>query len=105
MGRTDWSFLTAHGRVLLCIAQAPDARLRDLASASELTERRVFGVVNDLAEAGYIVKLKDGRRNRYHVQEDLPVPEELGVRLTIGQVLELLFTASDGQPEAASAEG
>lgn len=86
----EWSFLTNHARALLFIAQNPEARLRDLASALNFTERTAYGVVADLAEAGYVVKEKDGRRNRYHIQEHLPLPDSIGRERTIGEVLDLL---------------
>ena len=89
----SWSFLTNHARVLLAIAADPDARLRDLAGVLGLTERTVFGIVNDLTEEGYVVKERYGRRNRYHIQEELPVPTGVGRERTIGEVLDLLVAA------------
>jgi DNA-binding IclR family transcriptional regulator len=86
--------LTAHARVLLSIARAPDARLRDLAVAAEITERTAFGIVADLAEAGYVVKEKEGRRNRYHIQPHLPLRDALAAQRTIGEVLEVLAGVS-----------
>jgi uncharacterized membrane protein len=50
-------------------------RLRDIAASAGITERSAYGIVTDLAEAGYIVKQKDGRRNRYQIQAHLPLPE------------------------------
>ena len=90
---TTWSFLTNHARVLLAIAADPDARLRDLADALGVTERTVFGIVNDLTAAGYVVKERAGRRNRYHIQEHLPLPADVGRERTIGEVLDLLVAA------------
>ena len=59
----DWSFLTSHARVLLCIAHDPGVRLRDIAARVGVTGRTAYGIVT---EAGYVVvKHKDGRRNRY----------------------------------------
>jgi hypothetical protein len=86
----DWSFLTNHARALLLIAHDPGTRLRDLAAALDVTERTAFGIVADLTEAGYVVKHKDGRRNRYRVQTDLPLPEPLGRERTIGELLDVL---------------
>jgi DNA-binding transcriptional regulator PaaX len=71
----SWSFLTSHARVLLCIARDPGARLRDIAASVGITERSAYGIVTDLAAAGYVVKQKDGRRNRYQIQAHLPLPE------------------------------
>jgi DNA-binding IclR family transcriptional regulator len=86
----DWSFLTNHARALVFIAQNPDVRLRDLAVALDVTERTAYGIVVDLTESGYVVKEKDGRRNRYHIQEHLPLRDSIGRERTIGEVLDLL---------------
>jgi len=71
----SWSFLTNHARVLLRIAEDPGARLRDIAATVGITERSAYGIVTDLTAAGYVVKHKDGRRNRYQIQTHLPLPE------------------------------
>jgi hypothetical protein len=87
---TNRSFLTNHARVLLCVAHDHGVRLRDIAASLNITERSAFGILADLAEAGYVVKEKDGRRNRYHIQAHLPLPEPVGGESTIGEVLALL---------------
>ena len=91
----DWSFLTNHARVLLCIAHDPGVRLRDIAARVGVTERTAYGIVSDLTEAGYVVKHKDGRRNRYQVQAHLPLPETDNRERTIGEILALLAGADD----------
>jgi DNA-binding IclR family transcriptional regulator len=73
----SWTFLTNHARVLVCIAHDPGIRIRDVAATVGITERRAFGIVGELATAGYVVKEKDGRRNRYRVQAHLPLREGL----------------------------
>jgi DNA-binding IclR family transcriptional regulator len=65
-------------------------RLRDIATTLGITERSAFGIVTDLTAAGYVVKDKDGRRNRYRIEAHLPLPEAVGRERTIGEVLELL---------------
>ena len=87
---TSWTFLTQHARVLLCVADDPGVRLRDIAARLDITERTAFGIITDLVEAGYVVKEKDGRRNRYHIQAHLPLPEPVGRERTIGEVLAVL---------------
>jgi predicted DNA-binding transcriptional regulator len=86
----SWSFLTNHARVLLCIAHDPGVRLRDIAASLDITERSAFGILTDLTEAGYVVKEKNGRRNRYHIQTHLPLPEPVGRERTVGEVLAIL---------------
>jgi hypothetical protein len=87
---TEWSFLTKHARVLACIAHDPGVRLRDIATMLGITERSAFGIVNDLVTEGYVLKDKDGRRNRYQVQHHLPLREVMGRERSIGEVLEIL---------------
>jgi IclR-like helix-turn-helix domain-containing protein len=98
----DWNFLTNHARALLCIAHDPGVRLRDIASALGITERSAYGIVSDLTDAGYVVKEKNGNRNRYQIQAHLPLtksthpalPESIGRERTIGEVLGLLVDAN-----------
>ena len=86
----SWSFLTTHARVLLCIAHDPGVRLRDIAASLDITERSASGILTDLAEAGYVVKEKNGRRNHYRIQAHLPLPEPVGRERTVGEVLAIL---------------
>jgi DNA-binding IclR family transcriptional regulator len=86
----EWSFLTNHARVLVCIAHDPGVRLRDIASTLNITERSAFAIVADLIAADYVAKEKDGRRNRYHIQADAPLGEAVGRQQTIGELLKLL---------------
>jgi hypothetical protein len=86
----SWTFLTIHARVLLLVAHDPGVRLRDIAASLDITERSAFGIITDLVEAGYVIKEKDGRRNRYHIQAHLPLPEPTARERTVGEVLALL---------------
>jgi DNA-binding transcriptional ArsR family regulator len=86
----SWSFLTNHARALLCIAHDPGVRVRDLAAMVGVTERSAHAIVTDLVDAGYVVKDKDGRRNRYRIQEHLPLRDPITQERTIGEVLDLL---------------
>ena len=99
---SKWTFLTNHARVLLCIAHDPGVRLRDIATALDITERSAFGIVTELTDAGYVVKEKDGRRNRYEIQTHLPLGERVARERTIGEVLDLLVEATSHAPAPAS---
>jgi DNA-binding transcriptional ArsR family regulator len=87
----QWSFLTNHARALLCIARDPGLRLRDMAEALDITERSAYAIVADLTEAGYVLKERDGRRNRYSIQHHMPLPDSTGRDRTVGEVLDLLM--------------
>ena len=90
----DWSFLTNHARVLLRIGHDPGVRLRDIAARTGVSERTAYGIVTDVTEAGYVVKHKDGRRNRYQIQAHLPLPGTDSRPRTIGEILALLAGAA-----------
>ena len=91
----NWTFLTNHARVLLCIARDPGVRLRGIAARTGVTERTAYGIVTDLTGAGYVVRHTDGRRNRYQIQARLPLPEPGSRERTTGEILALLTGADD----------
>ena len=99
---TEWSFLTNHARALVCIAHDPGVRLRDIATTLGITERSAYGIVTDLSAAGYVVKEKDGRRNRYQIQPHMPLPGPASQGPAIGEVLSLL--AGPGQAGTGTGE-
>jgi hypothetical protein len=84
------SFLTNHARTLLCIAADPGVRLRDIATTVGVTERRAHAIVTDLVNAGYVVKDRNGRRNQYRIQTNLPLRDPINRQRTIGELLDLL---------------
>jgi hypothetical protein len=92
----DWSFLTTHARVLLCIARDPGLRLRDIADRLGITERTAHGIITDLTRAGYVMKTKDGRRNRYQIQAHVPLPEPGTRGPAIGEILAVLLGDAGG---------
>ena len=89
-GTPTWSFLTNHAQVLLCIAQDPGIRLREIGETIGITERAAHRIVSDLAAAGYLARERHGRRNHYMIESDLPVPDPLTRRKKIGDLLDVL---------------
>src|SRR5438094_4839201 len=69
----QWSFLSNHGYVLLALARQPDLRLRDVAAIVGITERAAQDIVNSLVGAGYVERVREGRRNRYLVHGEIPL--------------------------------
>jgi MarR family len=101
----SWKFLTSHARVLLCIARDPGARLRDVAASLGITERSAHAIIADLTAAGYVVKYKHGRRNRYQIQAHLPLPEPASTGPAIGDVLAMLAGGWGASNTPGSAPG
>ena len=95
-----WSFLTNHARVLLCIAQDPGARLRDIGEAVGITERAAHRIVAELTDAGYVSRRRVGRRNQYTIQSELPIPDPLARGQRVGDLLAIL-----AGPDSAGGSG
>jgi hypothetical protein len=87
-----WTFLTNHARVLVCISRDPGVRLREISERVKITERAAHRIVDELATAGYITRTRNGRRNRYTVQADLPLPDRLADGQKVGDLLAVLAT-------------
>ena len=69
----DWTFLSNHAHVMVCLRRDHSARLRDVAAAVGITERAAQRIVAELEEGGYLTRVRDGRRNRYTLHEDRPL--------------------------------
>jgi predicted transcriptional regulator len=91
-----WTFLSNHAQVLLCIANDPGVRLRDIGDQVGITERAVHRIVRELDDAGYLARQREGRRNRYKISQNLPLPDRVAGNQKIGDLLKLL-TAPTGQ--------
>jgi Mn-dependent DtxR family transcriptional regulator len=85
-----WRFVTNHAHVLAAIATDPTIRLRDIAADVGITERTAAQIVNDLEEAGYLTKTREGRRNRYEVHEQLPLRHPRHRHHTVGELIRFL---------------
>lgn len=87
----SWTFLSNHGHVLMCIAQDPTVRVRDIAESVGITERSVTGILTDLENAGVIEKIKDGRRNSYRVKRRVKLRHPLEAHRTVGSLIDLIL--------------
>jgi DNA-binding IclR family transcriptional regulator len=94
MSSTDepktWTFLTNHAQVLLCLAETPDIRLRDVAAHVGITERATQRILAELVEAGYVKIERVGRRNRYTVDREHAMRHTAQIGHEIGALLEAL---------------
>ncbi len=100
-----WDFLTHHAHVLVCVAQDPGVRLRDIAASVGITERGAHKILSELVEEGYVQRERHGRRNRYQVMPDLPLRHPLVQEQEVGQLLEVLLRQRRAEPRAVGAPG
>ena len=83
----NWTFLSNHAHVLVCLAADPNSRLRDIAAKVGITERRVNGILADLEQAGIVTVFKTGRRNSYKVERRARLRHPLEAHKTVGDLL------------------
>jgi hypothetical protein len=87
-----WRFVTNHAHVLECIDADPTSRLRDIAASVGVTERTAAHIVNDLQQAGYLTKIRNGRRNQYTVHGELALRHPRHRHRTVGDLIRFLET-------------
>jgi DNA-binding MarR family transcriptional regulator len=87
----EWTFLTNHAHVLICIVDTPDARMRDIADKVGITERAVLRILGDLEKAGYIQRVRTGRRNRYKIRKNLPLRHPIEKHRRVSSLLTLIL--------------
>jgi DNA-binding transcriptional ArsR family regulator len=86
----DWTFLSNHAHVLICLAAEPDLVLREVASRVGITERAVQGIVADLETEGLVTRRREGRRNRYALHLDRPLRHPLEAHRSVGELIALV---------------
>jgi predicted transcriptional regulator len=85
-----WTFLTNHAQVLLCLADTPDIRLRDVAERVGITERATQRILAELIDGGYVKAERVGRRNRYTVDRQHAMRHSAQFGHEVGALLEAL---------------
>lgn len=85
--RGSWTFLTNHAHVLLCLARDSTMRMRDLALKVGITERAIQDIISDLEMAGYVERIRTGRRNSYRIDEELYLRHPIEQHKTIADLI------------------
>ena len=102
----EWTFLTNHAHVLVVLSRDPRARIRDIAGAVGITERAALRIVGELEDAGYLQRTRDGRRNRYTLNLDLPFRHPLEGGHAVSDLIQPLAAERGARrparPEAAA---
>lgn len=92
----DWTFLSNHAHVLICIARDSELRMRDIAASVGITERAAQRIVAELVDEGYLEIQRSGRRNTYLIHPDVPLRHSLEAHHSIGELLGTLGDAGEG---------
>lgn len=93
---SGWTFLTNHAHVLICLARAPEATLRDVAQRVGITERAVQKILRELELGGIVERRRVGRRNRYRLQLNRPLRHPVEAHRTVADLLAM--TLEPGKP-------
>lgn len=87
----DWTFLSNHTHVLICLAGDPEMRLRDVADRVGITERAVQRIVTDLEAGKVLDRIRDGRRNHYTIHRSRPLRHPIEQHRNVGALLEMVI--------------
>jgi DNA-binding IclR family transcriptional regulator len=87
----SWSFFSNYAHVLVCLAENPNARLRDVAERVGITERTTIRLIGELEDAGILERAKEGRRNHYKINTKAHLRHEIEEHCTVGELLETVL--------------
>ena len=91
---TGWTFFSNYAHVLVCLAENPRARLREVADRVGVTERTAMRLVTHLEDAGILFREKEGRRNSYVIDTGAHLRHEIEAHCTIGDLLKPIIEPS-----------
>ena len=84
---SQWTFLSNHAHVLLCLHKQPDVVLREVALKVGITERAVQKIIRDLELAGVLTRVREGRRNTYTLHTDVHLRHPVESHKTISDLI------------------
>lgn len=87
-----WQFFSNYAHVLVCLADNPELRLRDVAGRVGITERTAVRLVSALEEANVIKRVKEGRRNRYLINSNAHLRHPIEAHCTVGELLRTILS-------------
>jgi len=95
INEADWSFLSSHAHVLVCLAEDPQAKLRDIADRVGVTERTVMRLITQLDQAGFLNRSRRGRGNHYEIIAREPLRHPIESRCTLEMLLRTVLEAKE----------
>jgi DNA-binding Lrp family transcriptional regulator len=92
---SEWSFFSNYAHVLVCLAENPHARLREVADRVGITERTAMRLITQLDEAGILVRIKQGRRNEYLIDTQERLRHTIESHCTVGEMLKMILSPAE----------
>lgn len=92
---SGWTFLTNHAQVFLCIARNSRLTAKQIAAIVGITERAVQRILDDLEEAGYISRFRDGRKNYYEIHSERPMRHPAQQGRSVSDLLDLISAPAE----------
>lgn len=89
----DWTFFSPYAHVLICLAENPRARLREVAERVGVTERTAARLVDRLAQNGVVRRKRQGRRNFYEIDVRGPLAHPIEAGCPVDQLIEWVLTS------------
>jgi predicted transcriptional regulator len=100
----QWTYLSNHSHVLVCLARRPDARIRDVAAEVHITERAVQKILQDLEVAGVVRRYRVGRRNLYRINPGAHLRHPVEGHCTVGELLTFVLGPEAWKPATREPE-
>ena len=93
--KKQWTFLTNHSHVLLCLVNNPSIKMKEIAKKVDITERAVQNIISDLRKEGYINRERKGRRNKYQINENMNLKHPIEEHKTLADLIKLIYDEKD----------
>ena len=97
---SEWTFFSNYAHVLVCLAENPRARLREIADRVGVTERTAMRLITQLDNAGILTRVKRGRRNEYKIVYNENLRHPIESHCTVKQMLNMILKS---RPESETA--
>ena len=92
---TGWTFFTNHAHVLLCLAEDPEMRLRDVGAQVGITERAIQKIIAELEAGGVLERERQGRRNVYRILGQLPLRHPVESHCTVEGLIRFVLDSRE----------
>ena len=92
MSDSHWTFFSNYAHVLVCLAETPEATLREIAYRVGITERSAMRLITNLDDAAILRRVKQGRRNTYLIDTSAHLRHPIEEHCTVGELLQTILS-------------